>query len=139
MAASLPLFAIAPSSWSRTSSLALAAIALCLVGIGMALIDVPAQPLLADVADFRQLSGYGVVFSVADAAASIGFVIGPLLGGYIADRVTAAQATKGTERACSYFAVAALLVAPIVAIALARAERGTSQKRDDVVETKSTT
>ena len=128
MAASLPLFASAPGSWSNSASLGLAAAALCFVGCGMALVDVPSQPLLADVADFRQLPGYGVAFSVADVSASLGFVVGPLLGGAISDHMTAVHATPGIELACLVFAALAVLVAPLVATALAQAEHGTSEK-----------
>jgi MFS family permease len=130
MAAALPLFAAAPASWPRGAALALAAGALALVGLGMALVDVPAQPLLADVADYRGLPGYGVAFSLSDVAASVGFVVGPLLGGAIADHrgTSASSSVSGMEGACLVFAVVALLVAPAVAVVLARAERGTSEK-----------
>jgi len=138
MGLSLPLFAAAPRSWASGDALALATTSLVLVGFGMALVDVPCQPLLADVADYRGLPGYGVAFSLADVAASVGFVVGPLLGGAIADRrgtssasssssAAAFSSVSGMEGACLVFAVVALLVAPAVAVVLARVERGTGE------------
>eukprot|EP00937_MAST-01D_sp_MAST-1D-sp2_P002726 g2726.t1 len=74
MACSVPLFAAAPRSWRTDGSLALSVVSLAFVGIGMAMVDVPAQPLLADVADYRGTDGYGVAFAIADIAASVGFM-----------------------------------------------------------------
>ena len=89
-----------PCSSSSRAAVAVAIVALFVVGIGMALVDVPSQPLLADVVDFRCLAGYGVAFSIADVAGCVGFIVGPLLGGrygrWPAHRLSAAPLYRGT-------------------------------------------
>ena len=130
MGLSLPLFAAAPRSWNDGAALALATASLVLVGVGMALVDVPCQPLLADVADYRQLKGYGVVFAIADISASLGFMIGPLLGGALTGATRWLQQDPGAvnvEFACVVFAVGCVCVAPFVPRMLVTAERATSR------------
>ena len=118
----------------------------------MALVDVPSQPLLADVVDFRCLAGYGVAFSIADVAGCVGFIVGPLLGGYIASCTAAvgqehagvpssalppttgtagAQVRVDVERACAIFGAVALLVAPVIVVGVSRAENSTSASARD--------
>ena len=130
MGLSLPLFAAAPRSWASGDALALATTSLVLVGFGMALVDVPCQPLLADVADYRKLRGYGVVFAIADIATSVGFMIGPLLGGALASATDWLQedpSAVNVEFACVVFAAGCVCAAPIVPRVLRKAELATSQ------------
>ena len=130
MGLSLPLFAAAPRSWASGDALALATTSLVLVGFGMALVDVPCQPLLADVADYRKLRGYGVVFAIADIATSVGFMIGPLLGGALASATDWLQedpAAVNVEFACVVFAAGCVCAAPVVPRVLRKAELATSQ------------
>ena len=134
MGLSLPLFAASPRSWNNNHALGLTIVSLVLVGVGMALVDVPCQPLLADVADFRSLDGYGVVFAVADISASLGFTIGPLLGGALAswreaDLLKLQDGPTGSvnvEFPCLVFAAGCVLSAPLVPFVLLRAETATS-------------
>ena len=130
MGLSLPLFAAAPRSWASGDALALATTSLVLVGFGMALVDVPCQPLLADVADYRKLRGYGVVFAIADIATSVGFMIGPLLGGALASATDWLQedpSAVNVEFACVVFAAGCVCAAPVVPRVLRKAELATSQ------------
>ena len=102
--------------------------------MGMALVDVPCQPLLADVADFRALDGYGVVFAVADISASLGFTIGPLLGGALASLRNAdllklqdgPPNSVNVEFPCIVFAMGCILCAPLLPVVLLQAEAATS-------------
>jgi len=62
------------------------------IGVGVAFITTPCMPLLADVVELQGGSGYGVVYSMADVATSLGMIMGPLigslLGGWLPFRMT---------------------------------------------------
>tara|TARA_R110002050_G_scaffold259426_1_gene398844 strand:- start:574 stop:1239 length:666 start_codon:yes stop_codon:yes gene_type:complete len=45
---------------------------LVLVGVGLAAVDIPVQPSLARIAEWRELPGYSSVYAIGDIAASSG-------------------------------------------------------------------
>lgn len=59
-----------------------------IAGAATAFVDTPVMPLLADVVEWRKIDGFGTVFAMSDAAKSLGFIIGPLLGEGLVDAIT---------------------------------------------------
>jgi MFS family permease len=103
MATALVLLGVAPN-------LGLTIGCLALLGTGMGLVDSSVFPELAELVDASFPQSYGAVFSLADSALSVGYVLGPLAG-------TALQHSLSFFLAVASYAGLLLLVAPVVAYA----------------------
>lgn len=75
---SLPLAALPDSLWTQAAALAL-------LGASMGLVLAPSLPALADLAEQNGSASYGMTFAVYNTAYSTGMLLGPMLGGVLAD------------------------------------------------------
>ncbi|XP_068204363.1 synaptic vesicular amine transporter-like [Palaemon carinicauda] len=53
------------------------------LGMGVGTVDAAMMPLLAAIVDARHVAAYGVVYSIAQAAVSLAYSFGPLVGGAV--------------------------------------------------------
>lgn len=96
---------------------------LLVMGAAVGLVDAPSMPALAAVADAKGWRDYSGLYAMADMAASLSFVVGPLLGSLV-------NGTWGFLPSCAVFACAAALIAPLL-LALRRL-LGVRQRRESV-------
>ena len=56
------------------------------LGLGLGVVDSSLMPLLAKLVEDRHVGAYGSVFAVSQTAVSLAYGIGPLCGGFLAER-----------------------------------------------------
>ena len=71
--------------WATT--LPLTIVCLCIIGIGVALIDTPSMSLLSTVALSENIQNLGSVYALQDFSVCIGFLAGPLVATHLEDNV----------------------------------------------------
>lgn len=55
------------------------------ISTGMSSIDSSTPPVLADIVEARHRGSYGKAFALSNTASSLGFVLGPILGGFLTE------------------------------------------------------
>ena len=103
MAGSLALLGVAPKLWMFVACLAA-------LGTGMGAVDSSVFPQLADVVEGTFPGSFGAVFSLADIALSLGYVVGPLAGTALEHHTSFFTATGG-------YGLLLVLAAPLAALA----------------------
>ena len=65
------------------------------LGLGLGIVDSSLMPLLAKLVEDRHIGSYGSVYAVSQTAVSLAYGIGPLLGGYIMEKVGFPSVMRG--------------------------------------------